>query len=141
MVNHTKGISFEPGFNQIFNMFDKDLSTIQVVVVYPNALEEIPAYADRDNVVIIRSPLTQSEGVDNDSLWTEFVRQLLDEIAYRTINTIFLFVGKETEKYKSVIKKGHYKFFVPKDPEFEISKVHDNINDLLKKIDREPINW
>ena len=141
MENHSKGISFQPGFNQIFSVFDNDLSTIQVIVVYPDALEELPAYASRDNVTIVRSPLTHSKGVDNDSLWESFVRQLLKEIAYRTIKTIFLFVGDETEKYKSVVGKGHYKFFVPKEPEFEMSKVYDNINDLLKKIDREPINW
>jgi uracil DNA glycosylase len=142
MENHTKGISFQPGFNQIFKMFDDNmLLTTKVVVVYPNATDPIPHYEGRDHVMIVRTPLTISEGVDNASLWAPFIKQLLDEIAYRSTKTIFVFVGKHTEKYKDIVRKGQYKFFVPENPEFDISKVHNAINDLLKKTDYTPINW
>lgn len=142
MENHSKGISFQPGFGQIFKMFDDNkLITTKVVVVYPNAIDPIPHYEGRDSVMVIRTPLTISEGIDNDSLWTPFILQLLDEIAYRTMKTVFVFVGESTEKYAAIVRKGQYKFFVPENPEFDITKVHNAINDILKKNDWNPINW
>lgn len=142
MENHSKGIKFSPGFGEIFSVFDTSkISTTKVVVVYPHATESIPDYEGRDHVTIVRTPLTISEGVDNASLWAPFVKQLLDEIAYRTLNTIFVFVGEHTEKYNTVVRKGQYKFFVPKNPDFDVAKIHNNINDLLKKIDKTPIDW
>jgi uracil DNA glycosylase len=142
MENHSKGIKFSPGFNEIFKTFDNNsLDTTKIVVIYPSATEQVPAYESKEGVLLIRTPLTESEGVDSNKMWDAFVRQLLDEIAYKTLKTVFIFVGKDTEKYKGITRKGQFKFFVPIEPEFDISKVYNNVNDLLKKIDKEPVGW
>ncbi len=142
MENHSKGNKFYPSFKEIFKPFDEQkLNDIQVVVVYPNATLELPEYA-ADNVLIIRSPLTEGEGLTHSNLWHDYINHLIDQISYRTVGTIFIFAGNETEVFSKHIRKGQYKFFVPDSTEpWDYKCLQENINDLLKKIKAEPINW
>ena len=141
MKSYSKGNKFSPSFKEIFKPFaDSDFKSIDVVIVYPNALQELPEYT-ADRVLIVRSPLTEGEGLKHMKTWGHFVMDLLKDIAYKTNKTVFVFAGKETEPFKSVVRKGQFKVFVPKEPAFDMKKIHDNINDLLTRNGKEPIKW
>jgi uracil DNA glycosylase len=142
MKNHQNGIKFQPDFNSIFQPFDTtDFKFVKVVIVYPHALAKVPEYENKNGVLLLRSPITVSPGIKNAEIWDDYIKQLIDQISYRTVKTIFVFVGEETEKYKGVVRNGQYKMFVPMKPDFNIDKIQTNINNLLESIGKNPIVW
>lgn len=144
MDEHSKGLKFEPKFNDIFKPFyECDWKNIKVVIVYPyKGGEEFIDKLTADGVLILRTPLTWgNKKVTHMNMWKDTVKLIIDQIGYHTVKTVFAFVEKETESFKKSVRKHHYKFFFPIEKNFPIDKFQESVNDLLKKIGKEPINW
>lgn len=143
MTNYSKGVDFTPSLKEVFKPFDEiELDKIRIVVVYPHAVKELPEYKSKD-ILIVRTRLTESlSKCENEVDWQPFVKHLIDQISYRTNGTIFVFAGESTEEFSSVTRVGQFKFFVPDSKKaWNYKSLQENIDDLLKSINKEPILW
>lgn len=144
MDEHAKGLKFQPKFNDIFTPFYKcNWSNLKVVVVTTQKnSEQIQKIFESDGVLVITTPLTWGEErVKHTLMWTDTIRKMIDQIGYMSTKTVFVFAEDGSEVFSSSVRKHHYKFFFPTVDGFPIEQVKDSINDLLKKIEKEPINW
>lgn len=103
-------------------------------------------YLPQNGVLLLNMALTCPIGKQTDHLpmWRPVFEKLIADIAYKTLGTVFVFVGQETEYLGKCTRKGQYKFFLPAVPSvgtWEDGGVFEKINTLLKKIEKEPINW
>lgn len=133
------GLAFSGGAN---NPFVRYLKSDPAGI--PVNLEYLPS---KEGVLLLNASLTGLKGKPKNHvpMWDPIIKQMIDQIGYRSTKTIFVFIGESTEPLAKYVRKGHYKFFLPEwnDPkeEWDPANFFDNVNDLLKKIDREPINW
>jgi uracil DNA glycosylase len=106
-------------------------------------LEYLPG---QEGVLLLNASITCPIGKKEDHLpmWKPVFEKLIADIAYKTMGTIFVFVGKEVEYMGKAVRKGQYKFFLPEMPgntEWNDLDVFNKINSILKKSGKEPVNW
>jgi uracil-DNA glycosylase len=135
------GLAFSGGEH---NPFTKHINTITSNPLDGTALDYLPG---QEGVMLLNASLTGLEGKPKNHvpMWKPIIEQMIDQIGYKTVKTIFVFIGEQTEPLAKKVRKGHYKFFLPiwenDEDGWDPVKFFDNVNDLLKKIDKEPVNW
>jgi len=136
------GLAFGGNVNPFVNSLN-DIASDEFIDGPAPSLEFVP----KDNgVLLLNMALTCPIGKQTDHLpmWTPVFEKLIADIAYKTLNTIFVFIGNETEYLGKAVRKGQYKFFLPEVPvdgDWNNIEVFSKINTLLKKLDKEPVNW
>ncbi len=138
------GLAFSGGGLNPFTQKINEINKAEGPMVHENKLEYLPK---EEGVMLLNASLTGLEGKPKNHIpmWKPIIEQMIDQIGYRTTKVVFVFIGEETEHLSKTVRKGHYKFFLPiwEKPEdaWDANKFFENVNDLLKKIDKEPINW
>jgi uracil-DNA glycosylase len=104
------------------------------------------SYLAKQGVMLLNFSMTTS--VNNLGshleLWRPAFQKLIADIAYKTMKTIFVFIGPETEYLQKAVRKGQYKFFLPDvrgGQPWDTDGVFKKINSLLEKQEKHPINW
>jgi uracil DNA glycosylase len=98
----------------------------------------------KEGVMLLTAALTCPIGKPTDHIpvWAPLTEKLIKAISYRTVKTIFVFVGEENEHLAKQVGKNHLKFFVPTVTEnWDPGGTFGNINKALIKMDKTPINW
>ena len=101
-------------------------------------------YLVKQGVLLLNMSITCPIGKPENHLpmWKPLFEKLIHDIAYRTLGTIFVFIGPETEYLHQYVRKGQYKFFLPDTgKDWDYMDVFNKINEILKKNDKHPINW
>jgi len=104
-------------------------------------LEYLPK---NEGVMLMTAALTCPVGKSTDHIpmWEPLTEKLVKAISYRTLKTIFVFIGEDVEHLAKHVGKHHLKFFTPEVGEnWDSGNVFANINKALIKMDKSPINW
>lgn len=104
------------------------------------------SYLAKQGVMLLNFSMTCPEGSKKDhlELWRPAFQKLITDITYKTVGTIFVFIGSETEYLHKAVRKGQYKFFLPNiedSPSWETDGIFTKINTILEKQEKHPINW
>lgn len=104
------------------------------------------SYLAKQGVMLLNFSMTCPEGSQKDhlELWRPAFQKLITDIAYKTVGTVFVFIGSETEYLHKAVRKGQYKLFLPNiggNPNWETDDVFTKINTILEKQKKHPINW
>jgi uracil-DNA glycosylase len=135
----TKGEADGIAFSNTSNPFTKKLNSIKDGL--GNSLEYLP----EQGVMLLNTALTCP--VDNKSghyeLWKPITEKLLNAISYRTLKTIFVFIGQDVESMHVNVKGiNHFKFFIPEiTNDSDFLDIFNKINKLLEKEQKTPIIW
>jgi uracil-DNA glycosylase len=106
-------------------------------------LEHLP----KQGVMLLNLAMTCPIGKAKDHIpmWDPIARTIIHQIAYQTVKTVFVFVGEEVEHLVQQLTLHHRSLFIPSfsndDKPWDNIDVFNRINVLLKKAEREPINW
>ena len=136
-----KGIATGLGFAGYSNEFYLTLNNKADGEADRYNLDYLP---QKEGVMLLTAALTCPVGkpTDHIPMWAPLTEKLIKAISYRTVKTIFVFVGKDVEHLAKNVGKHHFKFFMP-----EVGKNWDpgdtfgNINKALIKLNKKPINW
>jgi uracil-DNA glycosylase len=131
-----KGVANGLAFNNYSNDFYYSLQNEEGY-----NLEYLPK---NEGVMLLTAALTCPIGkpTDHIPMWAPLTDKLIKAISYRTVNTIFVFIGKDVEGLAKNVGKHHLKFFTPKVGDgWDSGNVFANINKALIKMDKSPINW
>jgi len=131
-----KGVADGLAFSGYDNPFVKALTSSH------NDLKDLPA----EGVLLLTAGLTCPIGkaTDHMPMWAPLTEKLIKAISYRTVKTIFVFVGKETEHLGKQVGRQHLKFFLPdviEGEEWDHDDAFDKINKALNKMEKTPVNW
>ena len=99
---------------------------------------------EKEGVMLLTAAATCPIGkpTDHIPMWAPITEKLIKAISYRTVKTIFVFVGEENEHLAKQVGKNHLKFFLPtvKDG-WDPGNTFGNINNALINMGKVPINW
>lgn len=165
------GLKFTPVIKNIFKSYDLcPLDKVKVVIIdnnpnpeagisdglafsnYPNAFKKalvgnqpvLDYLPQREGVMLLTKGLTCPVGRPENHvpMWEPVIEMMIKSISYRTTNTIFVFVGENTESLSEMVGKNHLKFFIPQvKEEWDSSSIFGKINDGLIKLKKEPVTW
>lgn len=133
-----KGVADGLAYSGYSNDFYWSLQTDEGI---NHSLEYLPK---KEGVLLLTAALTCPVGkpTDHIPMWAPLTEKLIKAISYRTVNTIFVFVGKDVEHLGKHVGKNHLKFFTPDvKKSWDSGGVFGNINKALIKMDKTPINW
>ena len=139
--NPDKGVSDGLAFSGYDNPFYLTLNNKADGKVDGYSLSYLP---QNEGVMLLTAALTCPEGKPTDHLpiWTPLTEKLIKAISYRTVKTIFVFVGEEVEYLAENVGKHHLKFFLPTVGEnWDPGDAFENINKALIKLEKKPVNW
>lgn len=168
------GQPFTPLIKDLFKSFDKcDLKDVKVVFVneHPYAEKGVAnglAFSgqnnpflkslDKDNesdmtylpengVLLLNVAMTCPIGKPKDHvpMWESVTGTIINHIAAETINTVFVFVGEETQHLSAEVGVYHPKLFIPSfpkdDKEWDSIDIFERINRILKNANKTAIDW
>jgi len=140
-----KGIANGLAFGGALSPFTKEIDDFYPLPNFDDdklSLEYLP----KNGVMLLNRALTCPIGKDTDHIpmWTPIFDELFKDIAYKTSKTIFVFIGNDVEYLSKHVRKGQYKLFIPEIPsegQWDSIDILNRINEILKKIEKEPIDW
>lgn len=139
--NPDKGVANGIPFSEYSNDFYLSLNNKTEGFENNYSLEYLPR---AQGVMLLTAALTCPIGkpTDHVPMWSPITEKLIKAISYRTVKTIFVFVGKEVEHLASNVGKHHLKFFLPSvDEGWDPGDVFENINKALNKLEKTAIQW
>ena len=134
--NSESGIADGLSFSGYENPFYLSLKNKEEGVKTNFNLEYLPS---TKGVMLITAALTCPVGKPNDHIpmWNPLSEKLIKAISYRTVKTIFVFIGEETEHLAKHVGKQHLKFFLPEVKEgWDPGDAFININKALNKMEK-----
>lgn len=171
LSDHTAGHKFTPTVKDLFKSLDLcTLQAVKIIIInnlpettgkcdglafsgYPNAFkqhlgitEKNLDYLPKQGVLLLNASITALQDMPENhvQMWQPIFQKLIDEIAYRTTGTAFVFVGDDVQDYSKTIRKGQTKFFIPsvKDEQYwKDIDVFEYINNTLISKKIHPVNW
>ena len=149
-----KGVSKGLAFAGKVNPFVRELNDVTNVKFIDGPAPSLE-YLPKIGVLLLNLAMTSpilKDGLDKPladdhiPMWNPVTSEIIKQIAYRTVNTVFIFVGEKTEHLTHQIKQSsHRKIFIPSfnnnNDGWDSNNVFKKINKILEKREQPTIDW